>query len=146
MRFMARAMLPGGGLFATLDDLLVFGRVLLRTASGHHDETVPRLMSAITLAEMVREQTAGLEESLDDGTTRPPRWALGWARPRPGWPGGPAVFTHGGATGGRLWVDPEAGFAFAFLTSLWGAPDEPGFDVLREVYRAVEAQRPPSAS
>ena len=90
---------------------------------------------------MTREQTAGLVEELEDGTTRPARWSLGWAKPRPGWPGGAAVYTHAGAAGGRLWVDPERGFAFVFLTNLWAGPDEPAFRVLEEVYRAVDATR-----
>lgn len=139
MRFMARAMLPGGGLFGTVTDLLAFGRALL--ATGDDTAGASRLMSRARLEEMTREQTAGLEEQLDDGSMRPARWALGWAKPRTGWPGGPDVFTHGGAAGGRLWVDPANGFAFAFLTNLWAGPDEPVFRVLEEVYRAVEATR-----
>jgi CubicO group peptidase (beta-lactamase class C family) len=142
MRFMARAMLPGGGLFGTVADLLAFGRALLATgATGAAGGASPRLMSRASLEEMTREQTDGLEEQLDDGSRRPARWALGWAKPRPGWPGGPGVYTHGGAAGGRLWVDPEYGFAFVFLTNLWGGPDEPAFRVLDEVYRAVEGAR-----
>ena len=35
MRFMARATLPGGGLFGTVADLLAFGRALLVTADGN---------------------------------------------------------------------------------------------------------------
>jgi CubicO group peptidase (beta-lactamase class C family) len=139
MRFMARAMLPGGGLFGTTTDLLAFGRALLATADP--DGSGPRLLSRAGMDEMAREQTADLLETLDDGTTRPARWALGWAKPRPGSPGGPSVITHGGAAGGRLWVDPELGFAFVFLTNLWDAPDEPALSVLEEVYRAVEATR-----
>ena len=67
------------------------------------------------------------------------RWA-GRSRGRAG-RAGPGVYTHGGAAGGRLWVDPANGFAFAFLTNLWAGPDEPVFRVLEEVYRAVEATR-----
>jgi CubicO group peptidase (beta-lactamase class C family) len=137
MRFMARATLPGGGLFGTVADLLAFGRALL--ATGSTAGMAPRLMSRARLEEMTREQTAGLEEQLEDGTTRAPCYALGWAKPRPGWPGGPAAFTHSGAAGGRIWVDPANGFAFVFLTNLWDGPDEPAFRVLEEVYRALDA-------
>jgi CubicO group peptidase (beta-lactamase class C family) len=139
MRFMARAMLPGGGLFGTVADLLAFGRALLATDSVPGG--APPLLSRARLEEMTREQTTGLVEQLDDGTSRPARWALGWAKPRAGWPGHDAVYTHGGAAGGRLWVDPANGFAFAFLTNLWAGPDEPVFRVLEEVYRAVQATR-----
>jgi CubicO group peptidase (beta-lactamase class C family) len=139
MRFMARATLPGGGLFGTVADLLAFGRALLVTAGA--SGPAPRLLSRARLDEMTREQTAGLLEQLEDGTTRPARWALGWAKPRSGWPGDPDAYTHGGAAGGRLWVDPERGFAFAFLTNLWAGPDEPAFRVLEEVYRILETSR-----
>jgi CubicO group peptidase (beta-lactamase class C family) len=139
MRFMARAMLPGGGLFGTVTDLLAFGRALLATDGA--PSGAPRLMSRARLEEMTREQTAGLEEQLDDGSTRPAGWALGWAKPRAGWPGSSAVYTHGGAAGGRLWIDPASRFAFAFLTNLWDGPDEPAFRVLEEVYRAVGTTR-----
>ena len=73
---------------------------------------------------------------LDDGSTRPVRQALGWRKPRAEWPGTPSVFTHAGISGGRLWVDPDAGFAYAFLTNLWQAPEEPALAVLEEIYRA----------
>ena len=33
-------------------------------------------------------------------------------------------------------MDPEAGFAFAFLTNLWQAPLEPAIEVLEAIYRA----------
>ena len=139
MRFMARAMLPGGGLFGTVSDLLAFGRALLAGAAGEGAD--PRILSRDALVAMSRSQTEGLLETLDDGSTRPARWALGWAKPRPGWPGGPSVITHGGAAGGRIWVDLERGFAYVFLTNLWGASDQPPIRVLEEVYRAVDATR-----
>ena len=44
-----------------------------------------------------------------------------------------------GATGGRwsrLWIDPRRGFAFAFLTNMWGAPSDAAIAILEEVYRA----------
>ncbi len=47
-----------------------------------------------------------------------------------------ASFTHGGITGGRLWVDPDAGFAVVFLTNLWHAPIEVSIAVIDAVYRA----------
>jgi CubicO group peptidase (beta-lactamase class C family) len=138
MRFMARATLPGGGLFGTVNDLLALGRTLL--VSGGLEGTAPRLLTRRSVEEMAREQTDGLVEHLEDGSTRPARWALGWAKPRPGWPGDANVYTHGGAAGGRLWIDPGRGFAFAFLTNLWDGPEEPALRVLEEVYRAFDAR------
>ncbi len=58
-------------------------------------------------------------------------------------PWSPRAFTHGGASGARLWVDPDRDLVFVFLTNLWGAGDGPMFDVLGGVYEAFDAQRPP---
>ena len=63
--------------------------------------------------------------------------ASGWRKPQREWPGSERAFTHGGISGGRLWVDPDAGFAFAFLTNLWQAPLEPALEILEAVYRAA---------
>ena len=38
-------------------------------------------------------------------------------------PASPSTFTHGGASGTRLWIDPERGLVFVFLTNAWGASD-----------------------
>ncbi|CAN5742713.1 serine hydrolase domain-containing protein [soil metagenome] len=148
LRFMARATLPGGGMFGTVPDLLRLGRALLRGERDEQDGSRPglphaaagpiRVLTQRSIEEMTRLQTAGLTETLRDGQTREALFGLGWAKPREAMPGGPAVFTHGGAAGGRLWVDPERDLVFAFLSNLWGAPDEPAFSTLEEVYRAWE--------
>jgi CubicO group peptidase (beta-lactamase class C family) len=144
LRFMARATLPGGGMFGTVPGLLRLGRALLpdqpdgpRDARAHAAGEADRVLTRRAIDEMTRLQTAGLTETLRDGTTREARFALGWAKPRPGMPDVPSAFTHGGASGGRLWVDPRNGLVFAFLTNLWAAPDEPAFRVLEAVYEAV---------
>ena len=56
LRYMARAALPGGGLFGTLDDMTRFGAALLRprVVDGAH---VP--LRAQTIAEMAEDQTQG---------------------------------------------------------------------------------------
>ena len=64
------------------------------------------------------------------------RQGLGWRLPQPQWSGSPRAFTHGGISGGRLWVEPEAGFAVAFLTNRWQAPIEVSLSVIDAVYRA----------
>jgi CubicO group peptidase (beta-lactamase class C family) len=135
LRFLARATLPGGGMFGTLRDLLRLGRALLPPAVDLVDPA-PRILSHEAVREMGRVHTAGLLETLEDGSTQEVRFGLGWGKPSSRMPGTSAAFTHGGATGGRLWIDPDAGLAFAFLTNLWGAPDEPAYEVLEEVYRA----------
>jgi CubicO group peptidase (beta-lactamase class C family) len=131
LRFLARATHPGGGMFATVGDLLRLGRALL--ASGREDGLGPRVLSGLTFREMARLQTAHLHEVAPDGLERQVRFGLGWAKPRPGLPGWEEAIMHGGAAGGRIWVSPARGYAFAFLTSLWEAPDEPAFEVLEAV-------------
>ena len=50
-----------------------------------------------------------------------PTRALGWERRHPGWTGGgtcsPATIGHTGFTGTGLWIDLEAGIAWALLTN-----------------------------
>lgn len=136
LRFLARATLPGGGMFGTVRDLLRLGRALLPRATGQTDVGgSPRILSAETIAEMSRLHTEGLEETLEDGTVQPVRFGLGWAKPSEQMPGTASAFTHGGAAGGRLWVDPDAGLTYAFLTNQWGAPSETAYTVLEEIYR-----------
>lgn len=155
LRFLARATLPGGGLWGTAADLLRFGTALLPAASG----AGPRILSQAAIDEMSREQTTGLFDVSADGTPRDPRYALGWGMPHPAGlapsvvdatsppdggevvrvPASASTFTHGGATGTRLWIDPQRELVFVFLTNLWGTSDQPMFSILREVYTAWDA-------
>jgi len=181
LRFLAKATLPGGGLFGTAEDLLRFGRALLPRDSGPG----PRVLSQAAIETMTSEQTAGILEIHPDGATRDPHYALGWRKPgargtTPGdagaWtgiaqgaadaaagtpddidgaqnaeaardaetsdsivPASPGTFHHGGASGTRLWVDPERQLVFVFLSNQWAVTDAPMFATLREVYRAWDA-------
>jgi CubicO group peptidase (beta-lactamase class C family) len=189
LRFLAKATLPGGGLFGTAEDLLRLGRALLPRESGPG----PRVLSQGAIDHMTREQTAGTLEIHADGSTRDPHYALGWRKPdsrgttqgsigspsdAEDWngtapdesvvladstgdargardaeaardaetsdsivPASPGTFHHGGASGTRLWVDPERQLVFVFLTNQWGVTDAPMFATLREVYRAWDAAR-----
>jgi CubicO group peptidase (beta-lactamase class C family) len=146
LRFLAGATMPGGGLFGTAEDLLRFGRSLLP------DTTEPAILRPDTIAEMTREHTRGILEIQEDGSLREPRYALGWGKPDPDGtipsvlgtpistaervPASPSTFTHGGASGTRLWIDPDRGLVFVFLTNEWSASDETMFATLAEVYRA----------
>jgi CubicO group peptidase (beta-lactamase class C family) len=132
-RFMARATLPGGGLFGSLEDVLRFGRAMLPAGPG---QPGPRVLSQRAIDEMTRDHTRGIPRIDEAGVRHEVRAGLGWRLPPPGSPGSPRSFTHGGKAGARLWVDPDAGFAFAFLTNLWDAPDEPWMATLAEVYWA----------
>jgi CubicO group peptidase (beta-lactamase class C family) len=124
--FLARASLPGGGLFGTVPDLLRLGQALLR----------PGLLSQATIASMAEQQVAGVPAVAADGSVSFVEHGLGWRRSGGGWPAGESVLTHGGRSGSRLWVDPECGFAFALLTNVWGVSSEVTIAVLDEVYRA----------
>lgn len=157
LRFLARATLPGGGLWGTAEDLVRFGRSMLPVASG----AGPRILSQAGIDEMSREQTNGIVDIMADGTERDPRYALGWGKPHPAGiapsvvdetsapdggevvrvPASPATFTHGGASGTRLWIDPDRQLIFVFLTNQWGVSDAPMFSILSEVYTAWDAAR-----
>ena len=129
LRFLAGAALPGGGLFGTAEDLLRFGRAML----PRRGQDGPRVLSQARIDEMLREQTAGIPELRDDGTTGDPHYALGWRKrslrsagmdgaafdPALVIPASPGTVTHGGASGTRLWVDPERDLVFVFLTNVW---------------------------
>jgi CubicO group peptidase (beta-lactamase class C family) len=135
LRFLAAARMPGGGMFGTLGDLLRLGRALL-PADAHAPG--PRVLSQAAIDEMSRNHTAGWSHVSEDGVEREVRQGLGWRLPQPQWSGSPRAFTHGGISGGRLWVEPVAGFAVAFLTNRWQAPIEVSLSVIDEVYRAWE--------
>jgi len=153
VRFLASATLPGGGLFGPTEDLLRFGRALLPRRAADTDAI--RLLSRSAIDEMTREQTVGIAETLEDGTTREPRYALGWHTPGPnvGDAGDPLVvsvhgvrlpasirsFTHAGASGTRLWVDPDRGLVFVLLSNQWTGSSVPAIEILSAVYRGWPA-------
>ncbi len=127
--FLARVALPGGGLFGTVPDLLRLGHALLDGS----------LLSRATVTRMAEQQIEGVPHIAEDGSVSYVEHGLGWRKSGGGWPAGASVLTHGGRTGSRLWVDPERGFAFAFLTNVWGISSEVVMGVLDEVYRARPA-------
>jgi CubicO group peptidase (beta-lactamase class C family) len=131
VRFLAAAQMPGGGLFGTLDDLLRLGRALLPSSA---DQPGPRILSQAAIDEMSRNHTEGWTHISEDGIEREVRQGLGWRKPQRQWSGSAAAFTHGGITGGRLWIEPEAGFAVAVLTNRWKAPIEFSLSVIDAVY------------
>ena len=133
MRFLAGARMPGGGMFGTLEDLLRLARALLPL-----DPITPgpRVLSQAAIDEMTRNHTEGWTHVSEDGIEREVRQGLGWRLPQRQWVGSGRAFTHGGISGGRVWVEPGSGFAVAFLTNQWQAPIEVSLSVIDEVYRA----------
>jgi CubicO group peptidase (beta-lactamase class C family) len=105
----------------------------------------PRVLSEQAIGQMTREQTMGIPEWLEDGTTREPHYALGWHKPRPGQagsvtlagvviPASMAAFTHGGIAGTRLWLDPERALVVAVLSNRWALDQEPIGRIVAAVY------------
>ena len=148
VRFLASATLPGGGLFGPAEDLLRFGRAMLSQDTGR--PAGPRILSQAAIDEMTREQTTGIVEHLDDGSTHAPEYGLGWHRATPLEMGGVSVsgvrlptsdrvFTHAGASGTRLWVDPDRGLVFVLLSNQWGGSSVPALEILAAVYRGWPA-------
>lgn len=143
--FLARATLPGGGLFGTAADLLRLGWALLPPdgvgrvdpeRGGAAGSESPRILSQASVAQMAEQQLDGIPYVAEDGSRGYLQHGLGWRKSGGGWPGGDAVLTHGGHSGARIWVDPEQGFAFAFLTNVWGVSSEAPIAILEAVYRA----------
>ncbi|HEX5365665.1 MAG TPA: serine hydrolase domain-containing protein [Acidimicrobiales bacterium] len=99
--------------WSTVDDLAVVAVELLS----------PTLVAPATLDEAVTEQFPGLAGVVPGlGRYEPNPWGLGFeikGTKAPHWTapsGSPRTFGHFGASGGFLWVDPDAGVACAVLT------------------------------
>ena len=107
---------PAGGLWSTLADLVAFGRAWLRP----RPQGVARVLSPAGMEAMTRLQFSGSTD-WDGGPLVPVAWGLGWSVTSPqGELESPASFSHGGATGTRLIVDPQRGLVVVFLTNVWG--------------------------
>ena len=153
VRFLASATLPGGGLFGPAEDLLRFGRAMLPRDSGPADGI--RILSQTAIDEMTREQTQGIPELLGDGTVRTADYALGWHTPGANLAGSgdphefevhgvrlsasPRSFTHAGASGTRLWVDPDRRLVFVLLSNQWTGNSAAAMEILSAVYRGWPA-------
>ena len=135
LRYLASVAIPGGGLWSTAPDLVVFGQALLN--GGRHGDY--ELLPSELVDVMTSEHTSGIP-ALDAGAPEAVPYGLGWGKP--GWDAisvaSPRAFHHGGASGTRLWIDPELGFVFVFLTNEWSADNTAMLTALRGVYDAFE--------
>ena len=125
---------PGGGLWGSAADVVAFGRAMLR--GGELDGW--RVLGRPFVELMTREQTAGVFEA---GTPpRAPTYGLGWGLPALGgaMPGSPRTFGHGGATGTRLWIDPDAGLVIVYLTNSWTVGETASLAAIAAVYGALD--------
>ncbi|HET7677377.1 MAG TPA: serine hydrolase domain-containing protein [Candidatus Limnocylindrales bacterium] len=133
LHYLAALELPGGGLWGTAEDLLRFGRAMLR--GGELDGA--RVLAPSSVALMTRLHTADL---LEPGTPpRRPNYGLGWALPGlgGGLPASGRSFGHSGATGTMLLVDPEHDLVVVFLRNEWDADPFLSDAVIQAVYGAV---------
>lgn len=128
---------PGGGLWSTAADLVAFGRAMLHGARGDAGDD-RRVLGTPSIRLMTREQTASAVDETDP--TRRPVYGLGWGKGAltGRLPGSPSQFDHAGATGSRLWVDPDEGLVIALLAGVWGVPGELSDAVVGAVYGALE--------
>lgn len=135
MAIMVRARMPGAGFFSDMASLLGLGQALLRDARDGGARILARptldLMSALLTEGVPRWELP----SQSDG-----RYGLTWHKPTTlrerTLPGSASVFTHSGATGTVLWVDPEIDLAVVFLTNHWGVGDSYWERCLQAVYAA----------
>ena len=135
LRYMAGIAHPGGGLFATLDDLLLFGAACL---SPRLDQGQWMPISAKTFALMGEDHVRGLPGRYNDEDRPVPRPRLGQAdadegrarlcprrRPRR-------------RDRRQLWIDPDLGLVFVFFTNGGDGTDRgPEVAALRALYDAV---------
>ena len=134
-----RPPMGGSGLFSTAADVAKFYQMLLNggTVGGR------RLLRPETVAELTREQTAGIEAGWVPGSA----WGLGFGLVRE--PQGatavlsPGTFGHGGAHGTQSWADPQRGVIYIMMIQRAGLPNADASD-LRRVFQetAVAALAP----
>ena len=125
---------PGGGLWGTAHDVVAFGRAIMR--GGELDGR--RVLGRPFVELMTSEQTADVLEAGDPPL--PAHYGLGWGLPvREGFmPGSPRTFGHGGGTGTRLWIDPDAGIVIVYLTNSWTVGPAVSWAAIAAVYGALD--------
>jgi CubicO group peptidase (beta-lactamase class C family) len=137
LRYVVALAHPGGGLWGTLDDIVRFASALLAPREDA-ERWLP--ISPQTFA-LMGEDHAGGVPGLVGEEERPVHHGLGWAKPTlniPQLPGSARVVDHGGATGTRLWIDPEARLVFVYFTNQWNGERAPEYRALRGVYEALD--------
>ena len=153
VRFLASATLPGGGLFgAGRGPAAVRPRV---AAAWHQAMPGPGPVPGRDRRDDPGADGGhpGASRGWHDPGSPTTAWAgTGPARRRPGMhgrarsrsvacalPASPRSFTHAGASGTRLWVDPDRGLVFVLLSNQWGVSSVPALEVLAAVYRGWPA-------
>ena len=124
--------LAGGGLWSTAHDLLRFGRAMLRGGELDGERILAPSFVGLASREVTLDGLGRVEDRLLDE-----HYAIGWAKPGPAHPGSPRSFGHGGASGTRLWIEPEHDLVIAYLSGAWGLPSQVIDETIGAVYAAV---------
>ena len=114
--------MSGAGIWATVDDLLAFGRAYLEPGRLLKAETIAACTCVRHPAPMLNQEHATSARSF--GWNKEPQFA--------GQP--PESFSHGGATGTLLMVDPGSDLVFVLLTNHWGCPSVHAASALARLY------------
>ena len=135
MAIIVGAAMPGAGFWSDMASLLGLGQALLRDARDGQ----ARVLAGPTLELMTSLHTEGVPRYELPSTTDG-RYGLTWSKPTTlrerTLPGSARAFSHSGATGTVLWVDPEADLAVVFLTNHWGIGDDYWNRCLQAIYAA----------
>jgi CubicO group peptidase (beta-lactamase class C family) len=97
-----------GGAYSTVMDMAIFGQMYLNKGS-YGDK---RILSKASVEAMTRNQIPGVSATWGDMYFSEASWGLGWSiqgnkRDEYGSLCSPNTFSHGGAGGTFLWIDPE---------------------------------------
>jgi serine-type D-Ala-D-Ala carboxypeptidase len=101
--------LAWGGLYSTVQDMAIFGQMFLNR--GCYGDV--RILSPATVREMTRNQIPGISAEYFGEYFPEASWGLGWTACGDkksldeGTLRSPATFSHTGAGGIQLWVDPD---------------------------------------
>jgi len=123
MERFAAVELSGGGLWSSVSDLIGLAQAVLTpdrllSAEGYRRLTTPQPRLPLLGGEALSHRT----------------W--GWVKEeQAAFPQMPASgFYHGGATGTLLWLDPDRGLIFVFLTNRWASGNDHAFATLACLY------------
>lgn len=128
--------MAGGGLWSTADDLLRFGRAMLRGGELDGVRVLAPALVALATREVTLDGLGRADDRLEDS-----HYALGWGKPGVANPGSARAFGHSGVTGTRLWVEPDRDLVLAYLTGSMDLPAQVIDETVLAVYGATRDRR-----
>jgi CubicO group peptidase (beta-lactamase class C family) len=133
VRYFISLAMPGGGLWSVPEDVVRFGRTMLR--GGTLDGT--RILGRPFVRLMTRLHTGHVR---DFGGQTQPNYGLGWGLPGlgRGSPASPSAFGHSGASGSVLVVDREHDLVVVYLRNEWGVAMTATDEAVQAVYGALD--------